>query len=64
VARLGDEVTVKRYRRRGYQVRLLPENPDFSPVELDLREDPLVIEGIGVGVLRASLPGAAPRHVS
>jgi repressor LexA len=52
VARLEDEVTVKRLRRRGKMVRLLPENSDFEPIELDLRRDAMVIEGIGVGVLR------------
>jgi len=54
VARLADEVTVKRLRRRGYSVQLLPENPDFEPIELDLRRDPLTIEGIAVGVIRNS----------
>lgn len=53
VARIGDEVTVKRLKRRGREVQLLPENPDFKPIVLDLREDPLVIEGIGVGVIRS-----------
>ena len=52
VARLGDEVTVKRFRRRGHAVQLLPENPDFEPIEVDLRTEPLVIEGIAVGVIR------------
>jgi repressor LexA len=52
VARLGDEVTVKRLRRRGQSVQLLPENPDFEPIEVDPRSDPLVIEGIAVGVIR------------
>jgi repressor LexA len=52
VARLADEVTVKRFKRRGYAVQLLPENPDFEPIELDLRRDELAIEGIGVGVIR------------
>jgi repressor LexA len=52
VARLHDEVTVKRFRRRGNQVQLLPENPDFKPIEVDLRRDALVIEGICVGVIR------------
>ena len=54
VARVNDEeVTVKRFHRRSaYLVRLLPENPDFEPIELDLREDMLAIEGLGVGVLR------------
>jgi repressor LexA len=52
VARLEDEVTVKRFQRRGNQVRLLPENPEFQPIEIDLRRQALVIEGIGVGVIR------------
>ncbi len=54
VARVNDEeVTVKRFHRRSaYLVRLLPENPDFDPIELDLRVDSLAIEGLGVGVLR------------
>jgi len=52
VARLENEVTVKRFRRRGRQVQLLPENPDFEPIEIDLREQSLVIEGLGVGILR------------
>jgi repressor LexA len=54
VARLNDEeVTVKRFHRRSaYLVRLLPENTGFDPIELDLRQDTLMIEGLGVGVLR------------
>ena len=52
VARLADEVTVKRFRRRGHAVHLLPENADFEPIEVDLRQDSLAIEGIGVGVIR------------
>lgn len=54
VARVNDEeVTVKRFHRRSaYLIRLLPENSDFDPIELDLREDSLAIEGVGVGVLR------------
>ncbi len=54
VARVNDEeVTVKRFHRRSaYMIRLLPENPDFKPIELDLRQDALTIEGLGVGVLR------------
>ncbi len=57
VARVNDdEVTVKRFHRRSvYLIRLLPENPDFKPIELDLRHDSLVIEGLGVGVLRERL---------
>ena len=55
VARIRDEVTVKRFSRTGHLVRLLPENPDFEPIELDLRQDDLAIEGIGVGVIRSGL---------
>ena len=55
VARLGDEVTVKRLkrdRRSPHRVVLRAENPDFPPIELDLRREQLVIEGIGVGLVR------------
>ena len=52
VARLADEVTVKRWRRRGHVVQLEAENPDFKPIEGDLRSEPLVIEGVAVGVIR------------
>jgi repressor LexA len=52
VARLENEVTVKRFRRRGNRVLLLPENPDYSPIEVDLRHQALTIEGQGVGILR------------
>ena len=52
VARVEDEVTVKRYRQRGNIVRLLPENPDFEPIVVDLRRQELSIEGLGVGVIR------------
>ncbi len=62
VARLDDEVTVKRFRRQvnwRHRVQLLPENPDFSPINVDLREQALVIEGLGVGVLRRGLAHGA-----
>jgi repressor LexA len=52
VARLENEVTVKRYRQEGSIVWLLPENSDFAPIRVDLREEPLLIEGVVVGVLR------------
>ena len=55
VARLDDEVTVKRFKRNGYQVSLLPENPAFQPIRVDLRQQELVIEGLGVGVIRPHL---------
>jgi repressor LexA len=52
VARLDDEVTVKRFRRRGSIVYLIPENEDFEPLRVDLRQQSLDIEGLGVGILR------------
>ncbi|HKJ21826.1 MAG TPA: transcriptional repressor LexA, partial [Gammaproteobacteria bacterium] len=53
VARINDDqVTVKRFRRQGHVVRLLPENPGFEPIVVDLRSESLDIEGIGVGILR------------
>ena len=55
VARVDDEVTVKRFQRHGSLVRLLPENADFSPIEVDLRQQELAIEGLGVGVIRPAL---------
>lgn len=54
VARLDDEVTVKRLRRRGHAVQLVAENPDFEPIEVDLRTQALAIEGIAVGIIRTS----------
>ena len=56
VARLDDEVTVKRYRQDGRVVWLLPENEEFEPIEVDLAEQALVIEGVVVGVIRDGLP--------
>jgi len=52
VARLDDEVTVKRYKQEGRVVWLLPENEEFEPIKVDVRERSLVIEGVVVGVLR------------
>ncbi|WP_263141762.1 transcriptional repressor LexA [Pseudomonas sp. RIT-PI-AD] len=52
VARLGDEVTVKRFKREGDKVWLIAENPEFAPIEVDLEEQDLVIEGLSVGVIR------------
>lgn len=56
VARLDDEVTVKRYRQNGTLVTLLPENVDFEPIVVDLKTQSLVIEGVVVGVIRDGLP--------
>lgn len=52
VARLEDEVTVKRFQRSGHVVTLSAENHEFPPIEVDLRHEVLEIEGIGVGVIR------------
>ena len=53
VARIEDEVTVKRLQRtRRDRVLLLPENDDYDPIEVDLRRQELVIEGLSVGVIR------------
>jgi repressor LexA len=52
VARLENEVTVKRYRQEGSVVWLMPENAAFDPIRVDLKEEPLLIEGIVVGVVR------------
>ncbi len=52
VARLGNEVTVKRLKRQGNQIQLLPENPDFDPIDVDARDEQFDIEGLAVGIVR------------
>ncbi|MGB0467445.1 MAG: transcriptional repressor LexA [Pontibacterium sp.] len=52
VARIEDEVTVKRFKQEGHMVYLIAENEAFEPIKVDLREQPLVIEGLSVGVIR------------
>lgn len=56
VARLSEEVTVKRLKRLGSRVELLPENPEFQPIVIDTQRDPLVIEGVVVGLIRNGSP--------
>ena len=51
VARLGDDVTVKRFRRSRGHIELLPENPDFEPIVVG-PEDAFEIEGLAVGLVR------------
>ena len=51
VARIGDEVTVKRLQRQNGRIELLPENPDFSPIVVGRDED-FALEGIAVGLIR------------
>ena len=57
VARIDDEVTVKRldYQKGDSTVRLIAENPDFSPIIVDIESKDFSIEGISVGVIRRSL---------
>jgi repressor LexA len=54
VARLGDEVTVKRYRRGRDSIELLPENPQFEPI-IVAPGDPFEIEGLAVGLIRNTM---------
>jgi repressor LexA len=55
VARVGDEATVKYYRRQGSLVRLEPANDAYRPIEVDLERQELTIEGVAVGIIRSSL---------
>jgi repressor LexA len=57
VARIEDEVTVKRFQRtrQRNKVLLLPENPDYEPIEVDLKQQPFQIEGLSVGVIRQAI---------
>jgi repressor LexA len=59
VVRLEEEVTVKRYRQSGTMVTLLPQNPDFQPIKVDLKAEHMVIEGVVVGVIRNGMSVAA-----
>ena len=54
VARVEDEVTVKRFRREGQMVYLHPENGDFDVIKVDLSQQHFAIEGLAVGVIRTS----------
>lgn len=54
VARLGDEVTVKRFRRTKNLIELLPENPDFKTIVVEPGE-PFELEGLAVGLIRSTL---------
>ena len=56
VARIEDEVTVKRLKRSGqHMLKLLPENPDYDPIVVDLRQTEVAIEGISVGIIRQQM---------
>ena len=53
VARLGDEVTVKRYKKSDSAIELIPENPDFQPIRVEPDREDFALEGLAVGLLRA-----------
>jgi repressor LexA len=53
VARIGDDVTVKRYRKTGSLIELLPENPDFKIIKVDPAVDEFTLEGLAVGLMRS-----------
>ena len=52
VARVDDEVTVKRLQRNRNRISLVPENADYEPIDVDLKTQPFAIEGLAVGVVR------------
>ena len=53
VARIGDDVTVKRYKKTGSIIELLPENPDFKVIRVDTEVDDFALEGLAVGLMRS-----------
>jgi len=54
VARLDNEVTVKRFKRKQNKIYLMPENEDFAPIIVDSKESSFAIEGLGVGIIRTN----------
>ncbi|MBU0783062.1 MAG: transcriptional repressor LexA [Gammaproteobacteria bacterium] len=52
VARVNDDVTVKRFFQKGHVVELQAENSDFAPIKVDLRTETFAIEGLAVGLIR------------
>ena len=57
VARIEEEVTVKRFFKKSNVIFLEPENSDFKTIKVDIQKQPIVIEGLGVGVIRNSKLG-------
>ena len=55
VARIGDEVTVKRFQRTAQGIQLLPENPDFQPIVVSPDQEDFELEGLAVGLIRNQL---------
>jgi len=52
VARLHDEVTVKRFKHQRHEIHLLPENPSFKPIVVQDSDPEFAIEGLGIGIIR------------
>lgn len=52
IARIGNDVTVKRFKMRGQKAELIPSNPDYQTMHFDLTRETLSIEGVAVGVIR------------
>jgi repressor LexA len=55
VARLGDEVTVKRFRRTRSNIELIPENPDFKTLVVPVGDVDFELEGLAVGLIRNNM---------
>lgn len=55
VARLDDEVTVKRFKKTSSKIYLMPENDNFDRIEINSRSGEFIIEGLGVGILRQDI---------
>ena len=55
VARLGDEVTVKRFKRSRHGIELIPENPDFETIVVNPEETQFELEGLAVGLIRNNM---------
>ncbi|QYF92205.1 transcriptional repressor LexA [Massilia sp. PAMC28688] len=53
VARIGEDVTVKRYKKTNGLIELLPENPDFKVIKVDPELDDFALEGLAVGLMRS-----------
>ena len=55
VARLDDEVTVKRFKKAGSKIYLIPENDNFDRIEVNSKYGEFIIEGLGIGILRLDI---------
>ena len=55
VARLGDDVTVKRFRKTKAGIELIPENPDFDTIHVANGDESFVLEGLAVGLIRNTM---------